>query len=127
MEIRVIESSDGLRRLALSGRLDLAGTDAIETRFAALTAGTRQTAIVDLREVTFLASLGMRMLVSSARTLLRSGAKLVLLGPQPAVRLAGLQLRRLPAPSQIKNPQRAGSSSSSLASKAHHADCEPFP
>jgi anti-anti-sigma factor len=88
MEIRVIESSDGLRRLALSGRLDLAGTEAIETRFAALTAGARQTAIVDLREVTFLASLGMRMLVSSARTLVSSGARLVLLGPQPAVRLA---------------------------------------
>jgi anti-anti-sigma factor len=74
--------------LALSGRLDLAGTQAIETQFAALTAGSKETAIVDLREVTFLASLGMRMLVSSARTLLKAGARLVLLGPQPPVRLA---------------------------------------
>ena len=72
----------------MSGRLDLAGTEAIETHFTALTAGARQTTIVDLREVTFLASLGIRMLVSSARTLVKSGAKLVLLGPQSAVRLA---------------------------------------
>jgi anti-anti-sigma factor len=88
MEIRVIESGDGLKRLVLAGRLDLAGTQAIEARFAALTAGAKQTAIVDLKEVTFLASLGMRMLVSNARALLKSGSRLVLLGPQPGVRLA---------------------------------------
>ena len=88
MEIRVIESADGLNHLALSGRLDLAGTQAIEARFAELTTGAKKTAIVDLREVTFLASLGMRMLVSSARALLKSSARLVLLGPRPSVRLA---------------------------------------
>jgi anti-anti-sigma factor len=87
VEIREIEKGDGLRHLALSGRLDLAGTQAIETQFAALTSGAKQTAIVDVREVTFLASLGLRMLVSSARTLVKSGAKLVVLGPRPAVRL----------------------------------------
>ena len=43
---------------------------------------------MDLSEVTVLASLGIRMLVASARALVKSGAKLVLLGPQPAVRLA---------------------------------------
>jgi anti-anti-sigma factor len=88
MEIRVVESADGLSHLALSGRLDLAGTQAIEAQFTALTAGAKKTAIIDLREVTFLASLGMRMLVSSARALLKSSARLVLLAPQPAVRLA---------------------------------------
>ena len=79
------------RRTKAPGLVRAAGsrrTEAIETRFTALAAGGRQTTIVDLREVTFLASLGIRMLVSSARTLVKSGAKLVLLGPQPAVRLA---------------------------------------
>jgi anti-anti-sigma factor len=41
---------------------------------------------LDISEVTFLSSLGLRMLLTVAKALDRHGAKTVLLSPQPAVR-----------------------------------------
>ncbi len=69
----------------LDGRLDTAGVGAIETAFAAMTAAVGQPAIVDLTRVTFLASLGVRLFISTARAVDRKGHKLVLFGATPAV------------------------------------------
>src|SRR5262249_29353399 len=85
-ELRVVESSEDVTIVALTGRLDLAGTEEVSLRFTAATTTRRRPSIVDLREVTFLASLGMRMFVAAARALQRSGARIVLLSPQPRVR-----------------------------------------
>lgn len=78
----------GIRVLRLTGRLDLEGTEAIESEFATATSDSPQSVIVDLRGVPFLASLGMRMFVTAARTLRSREQKLVLLEPQEAVRAA---------------------------------------
>jgi anti-anti-sigma factor len=43
-------------------------------------------AFLDMSELTFIASLGLRMLLTVAKALDRRGAKTVLLNPQPAVR-----------------------------------------
>ncbi|MEO7760793.1 MAG: STAS domain-containing protein [Casimicrobiaceae bacterium] len=65
-------------KIALHGRLDTTGVGAIETRFAA--AAARKNTLVDLSDVTFLASMGIRMLISAARSLKLSGNRLVLFG-----------------------------------------------
>src|SRR5262249_4638282 len=85
-ELRIVESSGDVTLVALAGRLDLVGTEEVSLRFTAETVTRRRSAIVDLREVTFLASLGMRMFVSAARALQKYGARIVLLSPQPRVR-----------------------------------------
>ena len=41
--------------------------------------------LVDLSEVTFLASMGIRMLIAAARTIDRRGKRLVLIAPRPLV------------------------------------------
>ena len=69
----------------LDGRLDTAGVGAIETPFAAMTAAAGRAAIVDLSKVSFLASLGVRLFISTARAVERKGHKLVLFGATPAV------------------------------------------
>jgi anti-anti-sigma factor len=71
--------SDELRRVTLSGRMDIAGADSIATKFAALTAGANRRVIVDLTAVNFLASIGIRALISNAKALQQRGGKLVLL------------------------------------------------
>ncbi len=77
--------SDGTTLVELDGRLDTAGVGAIETAFAAMTAGAGQPAVVDLARVSFLASLGVRLFISTARAVERKGHRLVLFGATPAV------------------------------------------
>jgi anti-anti-sigma factor len=75
-----------VRRIVLAGRLDTAGVDLIETRFgASIVPGGRNT-VVDISQVTFLASMGIRMLISTTRSLSRKGGKIALYGATPAVR-----------------------------------------
>lgn len=89
MELRVLSTpDDDVTRVALTGRLDLQGTGEIELAFTGQTATKRRAAIVDLGEVSFLASMGMRLLVQVAKALRRDGHRLVILRPQENVKQA---------------------------------------
>jgi anti-anti-sigma factor len=94
MELDILEQTDALTRVALVGRLDTAGAMDVEKVFAKAVADAGKPAIVDLSQVSFIASMGMRLLISCAQALGRSHAALVLLNPQPpvegALRLVGL-------------------------------------
>ena len=93
-ELNVIERQDGITQVALSGQLDAAGLHKVDVAFHECTAGARQPAIVDMSDVAFIASLGMGMLLSCAKSLELKGAKMVLLNPQGMVdnvlRVAGI-------------------------------------
>ncbi|HEV8113139.1 MAG TPA: STAS domain-containing protein [Planctomycetota bacterium] len=84
MDLEILEESESLTRVALKGRLDTAGVDRIETRLNAVLGG-RKHALLDLSDVTFLSSLGIRMLISVAKMLDRRGQKLVLVAPRPLI------------------------------------------
>jgi anti-sigma B factor antagonist len=75
---------DGVTRVALEGRLDTAGVSLIELPFSAQVGGGKHV-IVDLSGVTFLASLGVRMFISTGRVAAARGAKMVLCAPTPEV------------------------------------------
>jgi anti-anti-sigma factor len=85
MELRMLREDDELTHVALVGRLDLAGVQEIEVPFTAHTATRRKPTLVDLSQVTFVVSLGLRMLMGVAKALSLHGAKMVLLKPQPPV------------------------------------------
>ena len=72
-------------RIALEGRLDSARVAGIEEQFAAQVAAGGKHALVDLSQVVFLASMGIRMLLGSARRLTAGGAQMVLYGATPEV------------------------------------------
>jgi anti-sigma B factor antagonist len=74
--------------VVLAGRLDLKGAGEIESSFIAQTASANKSALVDFSGVPFLASIGMRLLVMAAKTLRRTGHKLVILCPQENVKQA---------------------------------------
>jgi len=75
-----VDQTKGIRRIALEGRLDAAGAQAAESEFnSAVDAGPN--AIVDLSQVPFIASLGIRMLVAASQSRAKIGGKLVLVGP----------------------------------------------
>jgi anti-anti-sigma factor len=85
MELEIKNQSDQLTHLALRGRLDAVGVDAVELKFTSHTVPRAKPLLLDMSEVTILASLGLRMLLTVAKALDHRGAKMVLLSPQPAV------------------------------------------
>ena len=94
MEITTENLPDGVERIALAGRMDSAGTEKIDMRFTGLTATRPALIVVDLSQVSFLASIGIRMLLSNAKALSRRGGRMALAGPPPMVeevlKLAGI-------------------------------------
>ena len=78
MSISHEDIGDKLRRITISGRLDVPGTDSVASQLAAMTAAPKQGVVVDLTAVQFLASIGIRALISSAKVVQQRGAKMVL-------------------------------------------------
>lgn len=83
--MQVSALGDRLVRVALVGRLDTPGVDRVETQFVEALVPGANNAIVDLSRVEFVASMGIRMLVSAARSLRTRQATLVVYGAQDPV------------------------------------------
>lgn len=83
MEIHASELAGPITCVRLDGRLDSQGADAIALRFTAAVASQSHPAVVDLSQVSFVASMGIRLLISTARSLGMTGGKMVLFGAPP--------------------------------------------
>jgi anti-sigma B factor antagonist len=84
MSISVLELDGNVTKVVLAGRIDIAGAREIEMPMAVI-AGSRRAVVVDLSAVEFMASLGLRGIVVSARSIISKRGKIVLLMPQPQV------------------------------------------
>ena len=88
--------ADGISHVCLNGRLDATGTATIEHAFSAMTCNAPGKIIVDLSRVSFLSSIGIRLLLAAAKAQAANGGALVLAAPQPLVRkvleVAGIDL-----------------------------------
>jgi anti-anti-sigma factor len=71
--------------VALVGRLDIQGAEAVAMPLATLS-GAKQNILIDMSQVTFLASIGIRHLVSATKALSRRGGQLILIGSPDTVR-----------------------------------------
>jgi anti-sigma B factor antagonist len=79
------EPMDGdITRVLLDGRLDIQGAAEVDLRMNIL-AGSSKFLLIDLRNVSFLGSMGLRSLVVPAKTVQRRGGKAVLFAPVPLV------------------------------------------
>jgi anti-sigma B factor antagonist len=84
MEMLIEELDGGVTKVVLRGRLDIAGANTIDLGFSAVS-GSHRAILVDLSEVSFLASLGIRVLVLGAKTVASKGGRIALLAPIPEV------------------------------------------
>lgn len=84
MKMQVEELASGVTVIRLDGDLDAKGIGEIEVKFAAATEITTKV-VVDFQKVGFLASIGIRALLSAVKSLNRRGGKLVLLDPSDTV------------------------------------------
>ena len=84
MEMTVEALANDVTQVHLVGRLDILGAQKIDLQFSAI-CGSKRKVIVDLTEVSFLASMGMRTIVIGAKAVGSNGGKIVLLRPTPNV------------------------------------------
>jgi anti-anti-sigma factor len=96
MELQYSELNSNIRVIKLDGKFDITGTSEIETRFAEYCSGENVRVVVDLSEVDFLASIGIRLLTLTAKSVLSRGGKMVLLNPTPDVHHV-LEITGIPA------------------------------
>jgi len=85
MKLEMMDEGDA-SRISLDGRLDTPGVGEIETRFTAAVVARGRNTIVDLTHVSFVSSLGIRMLLTAAKSLGLKNARLVMYGAPPLVR-----------------------------------------
>jgi anti-sigma B factor antagonist len=86
MDIEVNMLGDGIKQISLTGRLDMKNALLIDTRFTALVAAETGLVVVDMSCVDFIASIGIRLLISNAKALANRGGRLVLCQLQPMVK-----------------------------------------
>jgi anti-anti-sigma factor len=79
---------DGSRLLKIDGNLDLAGVGAIETRLYAYCGGENPQVAIDLSDVHFVASLGIRLLLQAAKTIKSRHGSIRFIHPTETARMA---------------------------------------
>jgi anti-sigma B factor antagonist len=78
-----------LRQITISGRLDMEGADAVSARLMELVEEPKKGVVVDLSAVRFLASVGIRVLIASAKAVHQRGGKLaVVVAPGSSVSMS---------------------------------------
>lgn len=84
MQMKIEDLAGGITVVALDGRFDTTGAIAIELPFNML-ANQRQALVVDLSNVSFMSSYGIRILLRAAKISTSMDAKLVICCPETAV------------------------------------------
>jgi anti-sigma B factor antagonist len=96
MELQYRELENKIRLIKLSGNLDVGGVGAIETKLYAHCSGENPRVLIDLSDVEFLASIGIRLLTLNAKSIASRGGRICLLCPTPEVRSV-LEITGIPA------------------------------
>ncbi len=92
-----IEAADGRARIALSGELDISSASRMEDELSTLQAQSPKLLVLDLRELEFMDSTGLRLIVRADEAARAGGTRFVIVrGPEPVQRvfqIVGLDTR----------------------------------
>ena len=96
MEMKQESLDNGVTLIALLGRLDVDGSQAIDLPFSLATTSKVGKFVVDLSAVPFIASIGIRLLLTAGRAQARRGGRMVLIPPagmgEDVLKTAGVDL-----------------------------------
>jgi anti-anti-sigma factor len=84
MDMKVTKDDGEIAHVVLDGRFDIQGAQEVDSRFEELVKSSKAM-VVDLAKVSFLASLGIRTLMLSAKTLIRGGGEMAVCGANESV------------------------------------------
>jgi anti-anti-sigma factor len=84
MQMTTEELAGGVTRVVLDGRLDVGGAQDIDLKMSVI-AGSKPSVLIDMQKVSFLGSMGLRTIVTTARTIKSRGGKTALFAPDEMV------------------------------------------
>ena len=84
MPISTEELANGITKVILEGRLDIEGAASVDLQMNVI-AGSRKAVLLDMQNVSFLGSMGLRALVAPARAIKSRGGRKVIFGPTELV------------------------------------------
>lgn len=82
MKLQYNELENGIRLIKLTGKLDIYGVNSVDIEFTRRCSGDNLHVLVDLSGVNYISSIGIPMLINSAKSVASRGGKLALLNPQ---------------------------------------------
>ena len=85
MRLHYSELESGVRLIKLSGTLDIHGVNVVDAEFVRHCNGENVCVLVDLSKVNYISSIGIPLLINSAKSLARQGGKMALLNPKKFV------------------------------------------
>ena len=85
MKLQYSELDRNIRLIKLTGKLDVYGVNSIDIDFIRCCSGDYLRVLVDISGVNYISSVGIPMLINSAKTVASRGGKLALLKPRPNV------------------------------------------
>ncbi|MEJ2214279.1 MAG: STAS domain-containing protein [Gammaproteobacteria bacterium] len=86
MKIVTLSENGHTIKLSLAGRLDMVGNQIFEMELPTLLSPENQSVILDISELEFIASIGLRSLVSKAKELAKNDRELILCNPKDLVK-----------------------------------------
>jgi anti-sigma B factor antagonist len=84
MPMTVMELDNGVTKVVITGRIDIAGAQDIDLPLNVV-GGSRRAVVIDLTDVTFMASMGLRGLVMCAKAIHSKRGKVSMFGPRDDV------------------------------------------
>ena len=91
MSISYDDIGEDLRCIVIYGRLDMVGVDSVAAQLVELVAAPKKGVVVDMSAVEFLASIGIRALIISAKAVQERGGKMVLVVSQSTTVMMSLK------------------------------------
>jgi len=86
LKLKVVERDDKLSRIELVGEFDTRGAQKVESEFSKQVYAAKTHTILDLSKLSYIASLGISMLVTAYKTLAMNDKKFILLNPSSDVK-----------------------------------------
>ncbi len=84
MHLEIEDLPNGVTAARLNGRMDIEGAQSVDMKFSVLS-GSKSKLVIDMSGVTFLASMGLRTLMTCARSMASKGAKMAIAAAPPNV------------------------------------------
>lgn len=96
LQIDLLKSDTGKCRIELKGRLDTHTAEQFDQKVATISASEFPVQIIDLKELDYISSAGLRSLFRAKKSLTSQGGQLLILHPQPQVRKVFDVVKALP-------------------------------
>jgi anti-anti-sigma factor len=118
LDIEIFDTGNGRTQIQLRGRLDTHTSGNLEACLSELSAPQYPLQILDMENLDYISSAGLRCIFKAKKTLVAAGGRLLLVNIQPAVKKVLDIIKALPADEVFANPAEMNAYLDKLSNKS---------